>query len=215
MKVKRDPNNRFPERFRELRLYHCISQKEIARVLEVALSTVSLWETGVRYPGHDTREKICEFFGCDMDYLIGKSDIKYTADDDRQVTSIPYLDRNAIEKGTNGRKTIEKTAFSRFSLPNSLLSEGNYFAIECVEDTLLPLGIRSMDCAVFRYAFEEDVNIGNVVCAIIDNEAKIMIAKKVNQNICLVSDVLNSDAISLSSPRVVVQGILSCIISAR
>ena len=53
---------KFGERLRELRLKNNYTQKQIAERLGVAISAVSSYESGVRYPTYDSLIKIARIF---------------------------------------------------------------------------------------------------------------------------------------------------------
>ena len=52
----------FEERLRQLRKEKGLSQKELAEALNVANTTVSIWERGLRKPEMDTLEKVRNYF---------------------------------------------------------------------------------------------------------------------------------------------------------
>lgn len=64
----------FKEKLKELRVYHNLSQKELAEKLEVSQRSISSWETGFRQPDFETFEKISKFFNVTTDYLLGISE---------------------------------------------------------------------------------------------------------------------------------------------
>ncbi len=64
----------FKEKLKELRVYHNLSQKELAEKLEVSQRSISSWETGFRQPDFETLEKISKFFNVTTDYLLGISE---------------------------------------------------------------------------------------------------------------------------------------------
>ena len=64
----------FVERLKLLRKARCVSQAEFAKELNVAQSTVGMWETGKREPDFKTLCRIASFFDVTSDYLLGLSD---------------------------------------------------------------------------------------------------------------------------------------------
>lgn len=60
------------QRLKQLREVKKITQKNLARALSVGVSTVAMWETGVRHPDHEMLVKIADFFGVSVDYLLGR-----------------------------------------------------------------------------------------------------------------------------------------------
>lgn len=65
----------FGDVLRSLRKQHRMTQSDLARVLGVAESAVSMWELGRRRPDHEMMEQIADYFNVDMNYLFGKSDV--------------------------------------------------------------------------------------------------------------------------------------------
>ncbi len=65
----------FGERLKELRKFKGLSQKALAECLDVSKSSINMYEHSVREPSLDMLETIADFFNCDIDYLLGKSNI--------------------------------------------------------------------------------------------------------------------------------------------
>lgn len=61
-------------RIKELRDKKGLQQRDLANTLGMAPSTLSQYETGKRKPDIDTLEKIADFFGVSIDYLVGRTD---------------------------------------------------------------------------------------------------------------------------------------------
>ena len=66
----------FKERFKNLRIENSIKQEALAKFLNITISTVSMYENGIREPSLETLVKISEFFNVTTDYLLGKTDKK-------------------------------------------------------------------------------------------------------------------------------------------
>ena len=60
----------------KLRKERKLTQAELAKILGVSASTVSMWENGERAPVHAMVKKIADFFNVDMDYLYGRTNIR-------------------------------------------------------------------------------------------------------------------------------------------
>ena len=60
-------------RLKELRTEKKLTQLELARALDVARTTFANYETEARQLDPFTIKKICAFFGCTSDYLLGLS----------------------------------------------------------------------------------------------------------------------------------------------
>ena len=57
-----------------LRVERGITMMQLAKALGMSESTISFYESGDRTPSFEACGKICNFFGCDLNYLFGTSD---------------------------------------------------------------------------------------------------------------------------------------------
>ena len=73
-------------RIAELRIQKGLSQKEFGKQIGAAQNTVSNWEKGNRVPDAPTLNKIANFFGVSVDYLLGN--------DNSTGTNISVVDEN-------------------------------------------------------------------------------------------------------------------------
>lgn len=62
----------FAERLKELRNTRKITQADLAKLLGISKSTISMYERGERTPDFALLERICDYFNIDMDYLLGR-----------------------------------------------------------------------------------------------------------------------------------------------
>ena len=53
-----------------------LTQEQMAKIFKVGISTISMWEKGERIPRPKLLQELCDYFNVDMDYLMGRSDIK-------------------------------------------------------------------------------------------------------------------------------------------
>lgn len=65
---------------KKLRVEKHMSQVQLAMRINASQSTVSFYETGERIPDANALIELAQIFGCSVDYLLGRSKIKYTAD---------------------------------------------------------------------------------------------------------------------------------------
>lgn len=49
-----------------------ISQQKMAEILKVSRSTIAMWETGASDPDTESLQKIADYFGVTIDYLLGR-----------------------------------------------------------------------------------------------------------------------------------------------
>lgn len=68
-------NNSFGNTLKYLRNNRGLSQRELAKVLNVAPSTLAMYELDKREPDYEILKKIADFFEVSTDYLLGRSDV--------------------------------------------------------------------------------------------------------------------------------------------
>lgn len=61
-------------RVRELREAKGMQQKELAIDLRVSQPTISDWESGRKVPSARSTQKLADYFGVTIDYLLGRDD---------------------------------------------------------------------------------------------------------------------------------------------
>lgn len=82
------------EKLRSLRIENNLTQKQVADRIGLAISAVSSYESGSRYPTYDTLIKLARMFHVSTDYLLGiadKRNIDVTGLDDEDVGLISQL----------------------------------------------------------------------------------------------------------------------------
>lgn len=64
------------DRIISLRNEKNMTQSQLAENLNISPSAIGMYEQGRRKPSYELLENICDYFNVDMDYLMGRSDIK-------------------------------------------------------------------------------------------------------------------------------------------
>jgi transcriptional regulator with XRE-family HTH domain len=59
------------DKIKQLRIDKEVQQKELANIMNVTVSAVSMWETNMRVPEVATLQRIAEYFGVTIDSLLG------------------------------------------------------------------------------------------------------------------------------------------------
>lgn len=67
------------EKIRNLRISKGLTQERLGELLNLAESTISLYESNRRSPDYETLNKIADFFGVSTDYLLGRTDERLPA----------------------------------------------------------------------------------------------------------------------------------------
>ena len=60
----------FGERLREIRLQKNMTQEQIAKKLNLAVSTIGMYETGERIPRDEIKKKIAKYYDVSIEYLF-------------------------------------------------------------------------------------------------------------------------------------------------
>lgn len=66
----------FAERVKHLRMECNFSLRQLASLTGISHSEISAYEKGKRVAGFESLEALCDVFNCDIDYILGRSDVK-------------------------------------------------------------------------------------------------------------------------------------------
>lgn len=82
------------EKLKSLRLEKNLTQKQIADRIGLAISAVSSYESGSRYPSYDVLVKLSRIFHVSTDYLLGitdKRNVDVTGLNDNEIELVSQL----------------------------------------------------------------------------------------------------------------------------
>ena len=82
------------EKLRSLRTEMKLTQKQVADRIGLAISAVSSYESGTRYPSYETLIKLSRMFHVSTDYLLGlteKRSVDVTGLEDTEIELITQL----------------------------------------------------------------------------------------------------------------------------
>lgn len=105
------------EKLKTLRIEKKLTQKQVADRIGVAISAVSSYESGARYPTYDTLLKLSRIYHVSTDYLLGVTkqrniDVSDLGNEEIEVISqlVDLLRKNndIYKKKNNFDKTISK-----------------------------------------------------------------------------------------------------------
>lgn len=88
----------FSERLKKLREKSGLSQSELATRLNIAKSTLAMYETGKREPNFDMVQRIAEFFDISIDYLLCRTDDPTPPIEEKEKINIMDLKKALMEK---------------------------------------------------------------------------------------------------------------------
>ncbi len=64
-------NNAFQDNLKNLRILKKVGQKELAKILNTSIKTISHWETGYSEPSISQLIQLAHFFDITIDELVG------------------------------------------------------------------------------------------------------------------------------------------------
>ena len=92
----------FGDKLREIRLARNVSQKQLADVLYISQQAIAKWESNRSSPNPEMINKLADYFGVSVDYLLGREEIKKSPEGDTDYH--PHLtekDERDISKRLN------------------------------------------------------------------------------------------------------------------
>ena len=104
--------NTFSNILRQLRSEKNISTYKLADILHVSRASISNYETGRRTPDYELLVEIANFFNVSIDYLLGRTSDRRTADQILEeysvICDVKNLDKNQKDFIVNFIKTYLK-----------------------------------------------------------------------------------------------------------
>ena len=114
---------RFNERLKQLRQREGLTQRELAKIIEVGRTTISDYESGKIVPKHEGLLKLANHFNVSVDYLTGVSDEPATRQSnehelDKLLNTLDYILMNEYDSPVRYEgvilNTYEKLMISQF-----------------------------------------------------------------------------------------------------
>lgn len=103
-----------PNRLRELRQSHNLTQAQLAEKLNVAQNTLSYWESGKTDIGNDALLELSDIFNTSTDYILGReekktapNELSLSPEQQNLITSVSELSQDDV------KKTLEYVEFLR------------------------------------------------------------------------------------------------------
>lgn len=102
-------NALFGEKLRRIRKNRDITMKELGKRLGVAESTISGYENETRSPDIEMLQKIADYFGVSVDYLLGRVDSpNEIKEDGTRMISAAHLETDSTEDNPVRNEFIKK-----------------------------------------------------------------------------------------------------------
>ncbi len=106
-------SHKVPLHIKELRTKHGITAKQLGEIIGVAESTISLYETGKRYPNYSTLMKIADHFNVTVDYILGRDSIIPDANSRTAPQFSTLLKELRTAQGKKQREIAEQLGIDR------------------------------------------------------------------------------------------------------
>lgn len=174
------------EKLRELRKLKNITMKELGQKINVAESTISLYESGKREPDYQTLKKLADFFNVSIDYLIGRNENENSNLKPKSV-QIPVL--GTIPAGIPIEAIQEVLDYEEIS--EDMASRGEYFALKVKGDSMLPT-IKDGDIVIVKQ--QNDCESGQICVVMVNGfDATLKEIKKDPQGVWVLPHNSNCD----------------------
>jgi len=181
----------FSERLKKLRKEKKLTQEELANMLNVGVSTISMYETGKSTPNDEIKKKLADIFDVSIDYLIGRSDIRkpdaYNVLDAIPVGKLLQIPVIGTVKAGEGGIAYEELLGYEYIDADMVKDCENCFFLRVKGDSMEPL-IMEGDLALVRR--QPDVPSNSLAVVIINGEEG-MIKKLVKKEDTIVLQSLN------------------------
>ncbi len=157
---------------RKLRKQDGLTQTDLGKALGLSYSTISMYERGEREPDFETFEIIADFFNVDIDYLMGKSDIKnkymyslkqHTPTIAQETVTFPVI--GDIAAGFD-KIAVESWEGETVEIPLSYLKGHNkddFFVLSVQGDSMYPFYLEGDKVLLLRQSTIDNGEVGAVI----------------------------------------------------
>lgn len=154
----------FQIRLKELRELNKLSQKKLSQKMNVAQSTVAMWENGKNKPEFQTLLKLSELFNVSVDYLTGSAELSSNYDTNpKKGIKIPVLGR--VAAGIPIEAIEDVLDFEEIT--PEMASKGEHFALQIKGDSMEPR-IKDGDVVIVRR--QSDVDSGQIAIVLVNGD---------------------------------------------
>lgn len=161
----------FSEQLKKLRKERGLTQEQLANLLKISKSAISMYENGNREPNFETEELIADFFNVNISILRGKGQTPIPEGfmPFPKMKKIPLLGTIACGEPILATENIEMYVKVGESIPAD-------FALKCKGDSMINARIFDGDIVYIRQ--QSDVDDGEIAAVLIGDEATL---KKVHK----------------------------------
>ncbi len=166
----------FRTRLKQLRMEKQLNQTDLGSALNLATSTISMYENGKREPDFETLETIADYFNVDIDYLLGKTDkiTRIEFDDYSDVKNLIHPSAYRIPivgkicAGDGGFVIEEKMGY--FAIDHTIKAD---FALIVKGDSMIDIDINDGDIVLIKKVYDYYDGRIYAIRLIDENEATI------------------------------------------
>lgn len=167
-------------RVKELRKQKHITQEELGKVLDIQKAAISKYENGRAEPSTEVLKKMSAYFGVSIDYLLGNSPAKLSAQKLGRGVRIPVLGR--VVAGIPIEAVEEILDYEEIT--PELAATGEFFALQVKGDSMLPT-LKDGDVVIVKK--QPTVNSGDIAIILVNgNEATVKEVKESPAGITLI-----------------------------
>lgn len=167
-------------RVKELRKQKHITQEELGKVLDIQKAAISKYENGRAEPSTEVLKKMSAYFGVSIDYLLGNSPAKLSAQKVGRGVRVPVLGR--VVAGIPIEAVQEILDYEEIT--PELAATGDYFALQVKGDSMLPT-LKDGDVVIVKK--QPTVNSGDIAIILVNgNEATVKEVKESPAGITLI-----------------------------
>lgn len=163
----------FAQRLKQLREEKGLSQRELARQINIAHSTLGMYEIGEREPDFDTVSRLAAFFNTSVDYLLGRTDDPRPIDDISRIpgafpvgksVKLPVL--GVIRAGAPILAVENIIGWEE--VPEEDIKDGEYFFLKVTGDSMINEHIPDGSLVLVRK--QDYAESGDIVVALVNGE---------------------------------------------
>lgn len=153
----------FRIKLKQLREEKGYSQYSFAKAFGVAQSTIGGWESGTREPNFQTTQKLADFFGVSIDFLMGRDEPKKNDLPKRKGVRIPVL--GVVPAGIPIEAIEEVEDYEEIT--EEMASTGEFFALRIKGNSMTPT-INDGDIVIIRK--QPDIDSGQVAIVMVNGD---------------------------------------------
>mgnify|MGYP004470303607 CR=1 FL=1 len=167
-------------RVKELRKQKHITQEELGKVLDIQKAAISKYENGRAEPSTEVLKKMSAYFGVSIDYLLGNSPAKLSAQKLGRGVRIPVLGR--VVAGIPIEAVEEILDYEEIT--PELAATGEFFALQVKGSSMEPT-LRDGDVVIVKK--QPTVDSGDIAIVLVNgNDATVKEIKESPAGITLI-----------------------------